>query len=287
EDLTVRGAISIGRRLSDPLAELVKIDPKSIGVGQYQHDVNQTMLKEMLDQVVESCVNAVGINLNTASKHLLTYVSGLGPSLAHNIVQYRKENGAFTSRQELKKVGRLGDKAFEQCAGFLRIREAKNPLDNTAVHPESYPVVAQMAKDLKCSVTDLIRDGNLRKQIDLRQYVSASIGLPTLNDILREMEKPGLDPRGEARSFSFAENVKTMDDLYVGMVLPGIITNVTKFGAFVDIGVKESGLVHVSQMANRFIKDPAEVVTLQQEVTVKVMEIDVARKRIALSMKDV
>ncbi|MDZ4679547.1 MAG: Tex family protein [Saprospiraceae bacterium] len=286
QDLTVRGAISIGRRLSDPLAELVKIDPKSIGVGQYQHDVNQPMLKEMLDQVVESCVNAVGINLNTASKHLLTYVSGLGPSLAQNIVQFRKENGAFTSRQELKKVSRLGDKAFEQCAGFLRIREAKNPLDNTAVHPESYAIVAQMAKDLKCSVADLIRDAELRQQIDLPRYVSATVGLPTLNDILREMEKPGLDPRGEARSFSFAENVKTIEDLYVGMVVPGIVTNVTKFGAFVDIGVKETGLVHVSQMANRFIKDPAEVVALQQEVTVKVMEIDVPRKRIALSMKD-
>ncbi|MFM9947224.1 MAG: helix-hairpin-helix domain-containing protein, partial [Saprospiraceae bacterium] len=248
--------------------------------------VNQPLLKEMLDQVVESCVNAVGINLNTASKHLLTYVSGLGPSLAQNIVQYRKENGAFTSRLELKKVSRLGEKAFEQSAGFLRIREAKNPLDNTAVHPESYAIVAQMAKDLKCSVADLIRDADLRRQIELPRYVSATVGLPTLNDILREMEKPGLDPRGEARSFSFAENVKTIEDLYIGMVVPGIVTNVTKFGAFVDIGVKETGLVHVSQMANRFIKDPAEVVSLQQEVTVKVMEIDVPRKRITLSMKD-
>ena len=287
KDVTVRGAVSIGRRLVDPLAELVKIDAKSIGVGQYQHDVNQSLLKESLDQTVESCVNAVGINLNTASKHLLTYVSGLGPSTAQNIVDYRLEKGAFKSRKELKKVPRLGDKAFEQCAGFLRIRDAKHPLDNTAVHPESYHIVEQMAKDLGCSIEDLIRDADLRKKIDLRRYVSDTAGLPTLQDILKELAKPGLDPRGEAKAFSFDQNVKSIQDLKVGMVLPGIVNNITNFGAFVDIGIKESGLVHISQLANRFVKNPADVVSLQQQVMVKVMDIDVGRKRVQLSMKEV
>ncbi|MBK8878867.1 MAG: RNA-binding transcriptional accessory protein [Haliscomenobacter sp.] len=286
-DVTVRGAISIGRRLMDPLAELVKIDPKSIGVGQYQHDVNQAQLKESLDQVVESCVNSVGVNLNTASKHLLTYVSGLGPALAKNIVEYRAANGPFESRSQLKKVPRLGDKAFEQCAGFLRIRQAKNPLDNTGVHPESYGVVLQMAKDQNSSLQDLIADAALRKGIDLKKYVTDTVGLPTLNDILKELAKPGLDPRGEAKSFSFADNVKTIDDLYPGMVLPGIINNITNFGVFVDIGVKESGLVHVSQIANKFVKNPADVVSLHQEVLVKVLEIDHARGRVQLTMKNV
>lgn len=286
QDLTVRGAISIGRRLMDPLAELVKIDPKSIGVGQYQHDVNQGMLKESLDQVVESCVNAVGVNLNTASKHLLTYISGLGPSLAQNIVDYRAANGAFESRQQLKKVPRLGDKAFEQCAGFLRIRQGKNTLDNTSVHPESYHIVEKMAKDLDCSVEELIRNAALRKQIEVRRYVTDTVGLPTLNDILKELEKPGLDPRGQAKSFQFA-NVHSINDLYEGMVLPGIVTNITNFGAFVDIGIKESGLVHISQIANKFVKSPSEVVSLHQEVTVRVLSIDMQRGRVQLTMKDV
>lgn len=286
KDVTVRGAVSIGRRLMDPLAELVKIDPKSIGVGQYQHDVNQTLLRESLDRTVESCVNAVGINLNTASKHLLTYVSGLGPTLAQNIVDYRAENGAFNSRVELKKVKRMGAKAFEQAAGFLRIREAKNPLDNTAVHPESYNVVKQMAKDLGVKVDELIRRKDLRDQIKLAHYVTDTVGLPTLKDILKELAKPGLDPRGKAKSFEFG-NVKTINDLNEGMVLPGIVTNITNFGAFVDIGIKENGLVHVSQMANRFIKNPNEVVTLQQQVQVKVMEVDTKRGRVQLSMKEV
>ncbi len=284
EDLTVRGAVSIGRRLMDPLAELVKIDPKSIGVGQYQHDVNQGQLKDSLDRTVERCVNAVGINLNTASKHLLTYVSGLGPVLAQNIVQYRAENGAFKSRAELKKVARLGDKAYEQCAGFLRIREAKNPLDNTAVHPERYALVEQMAADLQCKVVDLVQDKARRQQIDPRKYVRGDVGLPTLQDILKELEKPGLDPRGAAQSFTFG-NVRSMDDLEPGMVLPGIVTNITNFGAFVDIGVKESGLVHVSQLSDQFVRNPLEVVQLQQQVMVRVLEIDYARKRVALSMK--
>jgi uncharacterized protein len=286
EDLTVRGSISIGRRLMDPLAELVKIDPKSIGVGQYQHDVNQTQLKESLDRTVESCVNAVGINLNTASKHLLNYVSGLGPVLAQNIVQYRAENGAFKSRSELKKVARLGDKAYEQCAGFLRIREAKNPLDNTAVHPERYALVEKMAADLGCKVTDLIRDRALRQQINLKQYVSGDVGLPTLQDILKELEKPGLDPRGSAKPFEFG-NVHTLEDLQPGMILPGIVTNITNFGAFVDIGIKDSGLVHVSQLSNKFVRNPLEVVQLQQQVMVRVVEVDYVRKRVALSMKDI
>lgn len=283
-DLTVRGAVSIGRRLMDPLAELVKIDPKSIGVGQYQHDVNQTMLKESLDRTVESSVNAVGINLNTASKHLLTYVSGLGPTLAQNIVDYRRENGPFKSRKTLKKVARLGDKAYEQAAGFLRIRDGKNPLDNTAVHPERYALVEQMASDLGVSVTDLIKRGELRKQINLRQYITEEVGLPTLKDILQELAKPGLDPRGEAKSFQFA-NVSTIDDLYEGMQLPGIVTNVTNFGAFVDIGIKENGLVHISQLADKFVKNPADVVSLNQQVQVRVVSIDRERKRIQLSMK--
>lgn len=284
-DITVRGAVSIGRRLMDPLAELVKIDPKSIGVGQYQHDVSQSMLKERLDQVVESCVNAVGVNLNTASKHLLTYISGLGPSLANNIVEYRSANGPFRTREALKKVPRLGEKAFEQCAGFLRIRQAANPLDNTGVHPESYPVVTRMAVDLGCKVEDLVSQPELRKKIQLQHYVSGQIGMPTLKDIMKELEKPGLDPRGEAKAFHFAD-IKSINDLYEGMVLPGIVTNITNFGAFVDIGIKESGLVHISQMTNRFIKSPSEVVSLHQEVTVRVMSIDYQRQRVQLSMKE-
>ena len=286
EDITVRGAVSIGRRLMDPLAELVKIDPKSIGVGQYQYDVNQTMLKDSLDRTVESCVNAVGINLNTASKHLLTYVSGLGPVLAQNIVNYRAENGPFRRRSDLKKVARLGDKAYEQCAGFLRIRNADNPLDNTAVHPERYDLVTQMAKDLKCTVNDLIADKQLRQKIDLKRYVSTEAGLPTLQDIIKELEKPGLDPRGAAKPFEFG-NVRSIEDVAVGMVLPGIVTNITAFGAFVDIGIKDSGLVHVSQMADKFVKNPSEVVTLNQQVMVRVVEVDMARKRVALSMRGV
>ena len=286
QDITVRGAVSIGRRLMDPLAELVKIDPKSIGVGQYQHDVHQTHLKDGLDRTVESCVNAVGINLNTASKHLLTYVSGLGPVLAQNIVQYRAENGAFRKRSELKKVARLGDKAFEQCAGFLRIRDAQNPLDNTAVHPERYALVEEMAADLGCKVADLVCDKSKHTEIDLKKYVRGDVGLPTLQDILKELEKPGLDPRGAAKSFEFA-NVRSLDDLYPGMILPGIVTNITNFGAFVDIGVKDSGLVHVSQLADKFVRNPMEVVSLGQQVTVRVVEVDYARKRVALSMKGI
>jgi len=286
QDVTVRGAVSIGRRLMDPLAELVKIDPKSIGVGQYQHDVSQALLKDSLDRVVESCVNAVGINLNTASKSLLVHVSGLGPTLAQNIVDYRAENGNFGSRSTLKKVPRMGEKAFEQCAGFLRVREAKNPLDNTGVHPESYTIVKQMAKDLKCSIEDLIQQPALRERIPLQKYVTDTVGLPTLKDILTELAKPGLDPRGTAKSFEFA-NIKTIEDLSIGMIIPGIINNITNFGAFVDIGIKESGLVHVSQLANRFVKNPLDVVSLQQQVTVKVMDIDIKRKRIQLSMKQV
>lgn len=287
QDITVRGSVSIGRRLMDPLAELVKIDPKSIGVGQYQHDVNQTKLKESLDRTVESCVNNVGINLNTASKPLLTYVSGLGPTLAKNIIEYRTENGLFKSRAELKKVKRMGDKAFEQAAGFLRIREAKNPLDNTAVHPESYSVVKQMAKDLNCSVEELIKTESLRKQIDLKKYVTENIGLPTLTDILKELEKPGLDPRGSAKAVEFSKTIKTIDDVHPGMILTGVINNITNFGAFVDIGIKQGGLIHISEIANRFIKNPAEVVSLNQEVQVKVLEVDLQRGRIQLSMKQV
>jgi len=285
-DVTVRGAVSIGRRLMDPLAELVKIDPKSIGVGQYQHDVSQPLLRDSLTQVVESCVNSVGININTASKHLLTYVSGLGPALAQNIVQYRSENGPFQSRRELLKVPRMGDKAYEQAAGFLRIRGARHPLDNTAVHPESYHIVERMAKDLNSSVEELIKNPFLRKQIDLHKYTSDAVGLPTLKDIMQELEKPGLDPRGKAQTFEFAD-IRSIEDLYEGMIVPGIVNNITNFGAFVDIGIKESGLVHISQLANRFVKSPAEVVQLNQKVQVKVMSIDLDRKRIQLSMKEV
>lgn len=285
KDVTVRGAVSIGRRLMDPLAELVKIDAKSIGVGQYQHDVEQKMLKESLDSVVESCVNLVGVELNTASKHLLSYVSGLGPALAQNIVDYRAKNGAFSSRDELKKVPRLGAKAFEQSAGFLRIRGAENPLDNSAVHPETYPIVQKMAKDLGVKVAELIGNEQLKSKIILKNYVTDKVGLPTLNDILSELQKPGRDPRETLEAFEFASDVHTMEDLKEGMILPGIVTNITAFGCFVDVGVHQDGLVHVSQMANRFIKDPNEVVKVHQKVQVKVMEIDIPRKRIGLSMK--
>ncbi|TDB64583.1 Tex family protein [Arundinibacter roseus] len=285
KDVTVRGAISIGRRLADPLAELVKIDPKSIGVGQYQHDVEQSALKNALDGVVESCVNAVGVNLNTASKHLLRYVSGLGPALAQNIVEYRTKIGGFATRDQLLKVPRLGGKAYEQAAGFLRIQEGKNPLDNSAVHPERYPLVEKMALDLGTTVPDLMQKQELRKQIQLNRYVDGSVGLPTLQDILKELEKPSRDPRTERETFEFDSTIRTVEDLREGMILSGIVTNITAFGAFVDVGVKQDGLVHVSQMANRFIKDPNEVVKLQQVVKVKVTEIDIARKRIALSMK--
>jgi len=284
-DVTVRGAVSIGRRLMDPLAELVKIDPKSIGVGQYQHDVDQMQLKKSLDTVVESCVNSVGVNLNTASKHLLTYVSGLGPQLAQNIVDYRSENGAFTSRDELKKVARLGAKAYEQSAGFLRISSAKNPLDNTAVHPESYKLVKQMAQDLNCEVADLIKDKTLRSKVDLQRYVTDKVGLPTLNDIMQELDKPGRDPREAIKAFSFADGIYSIDDLHEGMELPGLVTNITKFGAFVDVGVKQDGLVHISQLANQYVSDPNQIVKLQQQVKVRVLEIDHQRKRIQLSMK--
>lgn len=286
-DVTVRGAVSIGRRLMDPLAELVKIDPKSIGVGQYQHDVDQNKLKKNLDVVVEACVNSVGVNLNTASKHLLTYVSGLGPQLAANIVEYRKENGSFTSREELKKVTRLGAKAFEQSAGFLRIPNADNPLDASAVHPESYHVVEQMAKRQGCTVKDLLQNEDLRTKIKLAEYITEKVGLPTLNDIMSELAKPGRDPRTVAKVFEFDPNVHKMEDLIPGMVLPGIVTNITNFGAFVDVGVKQDGLVHISQLANRFVSNPNDVVKLHQQVEVKVLEVDVARKRIQLSMKDV
>ena len=286
EDVTVRGAVSIGRRLMDPLAELVKIDPKSIGVGQYQHDVDQSQLKHTLDQTVESCVNLVGVNLNTASQHLLTYVSGLGPVLAQNIVDYRKENGAFTSRAQLKKVPRLGPAAYQQCAGFLRIPDAKNPLDNSAVHPESYHVVEQMAKDQHCSVSDLISDATKRSQIDIKQYVTDEVGLPTLTDIMKELEKPGRDPREQIEEFEFDNSVQTIEDLHEGMELPGIVTNITNFGAFVDIGVHQDGLVHVSQLANKYVSDPTQVVRLHQHVRVRVIGVDLRRQRISLSMKN-
>ncbi len=284
-DVTVRGAISIGRRLMDPLAELVKIDPKSIGVGQYQHDVDQGALKKSLDQTVESCVNAVGVNVNTASKHLLTYISGLGPTLAKNIVEYRTEHGAFKSRRELLKVPRMGEKAFEQCAGFLRIQDGKNPLDNSAVHPESYPVVEQMAADLQCTVEDLIKNKELKKKLDLKKYVSDQVGIPTLQDIMEELDKPGRDPRQAIQVFSFDPTIKTIEDLHEGQVLPGIVTNITNFGCFVDVGVKENGLVHISELADRFVSDPTEVVSIHQHVTVKVLSVDLGRKRIQLSMK--
>jgi uncharacterized protein len=285
EDVTVRGAVSIGRRLMDPLAELVKIDPKSIGVGQYQHDVDQSQLKHSLDQTVESCVNLVGVNLNTASQHLLTYVSGLGPVLAQNIVDYRKENGAFTSRAQLKKVPRLGPAAFQQCAGFLRIPNAKNPLDNSAVHPESYHVVEQMAKDQHCSVSDLISDATKRSQIDINKYVTKEVGLPTLTDIMKELEKPGRDPREQIEEFEFDSSVQSVEDLREGMELPGIVTNITNFGAFVDIGVHQDGLVHVSQLADKYVSDPTQVVRLHQHVRVRVIGVDLRRNRISLSMK--
>ena len=284
-DVTVRGAVSIGRRLMDPLAELVKIDAKSIGVGQYQHDVDQTKLKESLDRTVESCVNLVGVNLNTASKHLLTYVSGLGPSLAQNIVDYRTENGPFASRKELLKVPRMGAKAFEQCAGFLRIPGANNPLDNSAVHPESYAIVEKMAKDMKCTVADLIKDKELRAKIDIKKYVTDTVGLPTLNDIMEELDKPGRDPRQQIQVFEFDKDVKTIDDLREGMELPGIVTNITNFGCFVDIGIKENGLVHISQLADKFVSDPTTVVSIHQHVRVRVLGIDHERKRVQLTMK--
>lgn len=284
-DVTIRGAVSIGRRLMDPLAELVKIDAKSIGVGQYQHDVDQTKLKASLDQTVESCVNLVGVNVNTASKHLLTYVSGLGPTLAQNIVNYRAENGAFHSRKELLKVPRMGAKAFEQCAGFLRIPHADNPLDNSAVHPESYAIVEKMAKDLKCSVADLIKNKDLRSQIDIKNYVTDTVGLPTLTDIMQELDKPGRDPRQKIQVFEFDKNVQTIDDLREGMELPGIINNITNFGCFVDIGIKENGLVHISQLADKFVSDPTTVVSMHQHVRVRVLSIDHERKRIQLTMK--
>lgn len=287
KDVTVRGAVSIGRRLMDPLAELVKIDPKSIGVGQYQHDVDQAKLKKSLDLTVESCVNSVGVNLNTASKHLLTYVSGLGPTLAQNIIDYRTANGAFRSRSQLLKVPRLGPSAFEQSAGFLRIPDAKNPLDNTAVHPESYKIVEKMAKDCGCSVAELIKNKDKRKSIRLDRYVSEKVGMPTLTDIMAELEKPGRDPREQLEEFEFDPNVSTPDDLVEGMVLPGIVTNITNFGAFVDIGVHQDGLVHISQLADRYVSDPTQVVKLHQHVMVKVIEVDRRRNRISLSMKAV
>jgi len=286
QDVTVRGAVSIGRRLMDPLAELVKIDPKSIGVGQYQHDVDQGALKSSLDDVVVSCVNRVGVEVNTASKQLLTYVSGLGPQLARGIVEYRNEHGPFRSRQELKQIPRLGPKAFEQAAGFLRIRDGENPLDRSAVHPESYPIVDAMARDLGCSVLDLMQDEKLRKRIDLGQYISDKTGLPTLNDILSELSKPGRDPREQLETFRFAEGIEKIEDVKPGMRLPGIVTNITAFGVFVDIGVHQDGLVHISEVSHRFVKNPAEVVRVHQRVMVTVLGVDLARKRISLSMKD-
>lgn len=285
KDVTVRGAISIGRRLLDPLAELVKIEPKSIGVGQYQHDVDQSLLQSNLDMVVESCVNLVGVNLNTASKHLLSYVSGVGPVLAENIVSFRKTNGNFKSRKELLKVPRLGQKVFEQCAGFLRIPDAKNPLDNSAVHPESYSIVEKMAEDLKTDMPTLLKDKSLQKKIKINQYLTDEIGLPTLQDIINELAKPGLDPREKAKSFSFSEDIRSIEDLKEGMILPGIVNNITNFGAFVDLGIKESGLVHISNITNKFINSPADVLQLNQQVRVKVLSIDKERKRIQLSMK--
>jgi uncharacterized protein len=283
----VRGAVSIGRRLMDPLAELVKIDPKSIGVGQYQHDVDQKKLKNSLDSVVELSVNSVGVNLNTASQHLLTYISGLGAQLAENIVQYRKDNGAFSSREELKKVPRMGPKAFEQAAGFLRIPDAENPLDNSAVHPESYPIVKKMAKDLKCELKELVRNEAMVSKINFEKYITENIGWPTLTDIKNELQKPGRDPRKPIKVFEFADGIFSIEDLYEGMELPGIVNNITKFGAFVDIGVKQSGLVHISELADRFISDPNEIIKLHQHVKVKVKEVDVSRKRIQLSMKGI
>ena len=285
-DVTVRGAISIGRRLMDPLAELVKIDPKSIGVGQYQHDVDQQKLQKSLDDVVMSCVNAVGVEVNTASKHLLTYISGLGPQLAQNIVDYRAENGPFMARKELLKVKRMGEKAFEQSAGFLRIRNAENPLDASAVHPESYHVVEKMSKDLGCELKELITDENKRKEIKLEQYITPVTGLPTLKDIIQELAKPGRDPRSKIKEFSFAD-VHSLEDLSEGITVPGIVTNITKFGAFVDIGIKQDGLVHISNLSRSYVSDPSTVVKLHQHVMVKVIAVDIERKRVQLSMKDV
>lgn len=286
-DVTVRGAVSIGRRLMDPLAELVKIDPKNIGVGQYQHDVDQTALKQSLDRTVESCVNLVGVNVNTASKHLLTYISGLGPTLAQNIIDYRTEHGPFRSRRELLNVPRMGAKAFEQSAGFLRIPEGENPLDNSAVHPESYPVVERMARDLHCSVSELIQDKEKKKALHLETYVNDKVGMPTLLDIMQELDKPGRDPRQSIQVFAFDPTVKSLDDLREGMVLPGIITNITNFGCFVDIGIKENGLVHISELADRFVSDPSEVVSIHQQVRVRVLSIDRERRRVQLSMKNI
>lgn len=286
EDVTVRGAVSIGRRLMDPLAELVKIDPKSIGVGQYQHDVDQSELKKSLDMVVESCVNTVGVNLNTASRHLLMYVSGLNATTAKNIVEYREKNGAFKSRAELKKVPRLGPVAFVQCAGFLRIPGARNPLDNSAVHPESYDIVKAMAKDNGCTVAEFVENKTLQKAIDIRKYVTPTVGLPTLTDIMAELQRPGRDPRSEVEEFEFDPRVHKIDDLQVGMLLPGIVTNITNFGAFVDVGVHQDGLVHISQLADRYVKDPNDVVNLHQHVVVRVTDVDMKRQRISLSMKD-
>jgi len=286
-DVTVRGAVSIGRRLMDPLAELVKIDPKAIGVGQYQHDVDQNKLKNKLNQVVESCVNRVGVNVNTASKHLLTYVSGLGPQLAGNMVEYRKEYGPFSSRKDFKKVKRMGEKAFQQCAGFLRIPQAGNPLDNSAVHPESYPVVEKMAADLNCRVQDLIHSNQMREKIRLEDYVSGETGLPTLKDIMAELEKPGRDPRQQIKAFQFDKNIRTIEDLKNGMIVPGIINNITNFGAFVDIGIKQNGLIHISNLADRYVSSPADIVKLHQQVRVKILDVDNERGRIQLSLKDV
>jgi uncharacterized protein len=285
-DVTVKGSVSIGRRLMDPLAELVKIEPKNLGVGQYQHDVDQNKLKENLDRVVESSVNMVGVSLNTASKHLLTYVSGLGPALALNIVNYRKENGPFKSRKELLKVSRMGEKAFVQCAGFLRIQDGDNPLDNSAVHPESYYIVEKMAQRLGCSIAAIITDEKLRSQINISEYVDEKIGLPTLRDIISELAKPGRDPRKSITVFEFKKDVKTIEDLKPGMLLPGIVTNITNFGAFVDVGVKQDGLVHISQISKEFIKNPSDKLSLHQEVMVKVLEVDILRKRIQLTIRD-
>ncbi len=284
-DVTVRGAVSIGRRAMDPLAELVKIDPKSLGIGQYQHDVDQTLLKEMLDNTVESCVNKVGVNLNTASKHLLSYVSGIGPSIAQSIVDYRDKNGPFRSRLELKKVKRLGDKAFEQSAGFLRIPNAENPLDNSAVHPERYGLVEKMAKDIKRSISDIIKEESIRKELDIKRYITEEVGLPTLNDIMTELAKPGRDPRQSAKVMEFSPDIQTIEDLRVDMELPGIVTNITNFGAFVDIGIKQDGLIHISQMADKFVSNPADVVKLQQHVNVRVIEVDLKRGRVQLSLR--
>jgi uncharacterized protein len=286
KDITVRGAVSIGRRLADPLAELVKIDPKSIGVGQYQHDVNQRQLKDSLDAVVVQCVNQVGVNLNTASKSLLSYVSGLNETTAKNIVEYRAKHGAFSSREDIKDVARLGDKTFEQCAAFLRIPNAKNVLDNSAVHPERYKLVEKMAKKVGCTVDELVKSEAHRKKIVPTDFVSEDCGLPTIKDILKELEKPGRDPRAQLEAFEFAA-VKSMDDLYPGMELPGVVTNITRFGCFVDVGVKQDGMVHISELANKYVADPADVVALQQQVRVKVLEVDMPRKRISLSIKQV